>query len=170
MTTAPTPDPLTALAAELGRIGQRLAGMGVELMTLRHGMGAAGAASPPEGRTVALGGEGGATSGHGGPAASPWGGPPVGGGGVAATGEPWPGEPASSAGSAGLVAGVACRGRLVGWVRGIACRGRLVAWVRGPVPCVACWGRSPAVATCRFARIVDYADDWSIRPIVLAAG
>ena len=42
MTTAPTPDPLTALAAELGRIGQRLDGMGVELMTLRDGMGAAG--------------------------------------------------------------------------------------------------------------------------------
>ena len=59
MTTTPTPDPLTALAAELGRIGQRLDGMGVELMTLRDGMGAAGAPPPPEGRTVALRGEGG---------------------------------------------------------------------------------------------------------------
>ena len=68
MTTAPTPDPLTALAAELGRIGQRLDGMGVELMTLRDGMGAAGRPSPPEGRTVALRGEEAATSGHGGPA------------------------------------------------------------------------------------------------------
>ena len=68
MTPTPTPDPLTALAAELGRIGQRLDGMGVELMTLRDGMGAAGAPSPPEGRTVALRGEVGATSGHGGPA------------------------------------------------------------------------------------------------------
>ena len=68
MTPTPTPDPLTALAAELGRIGQRLDGMGVELMTLRDGMGAAGRPSPPEGRTVALRGEVGATSGHGGPA------------------------------------------------------------------------------------------------------
>src|SRR6185312_4527505 len=103
MTTIPTPDPLTALAAELGRIGQRLDGMGVELMTLRDGMGAAAAASPPEGRTVALRGEEAATSGHGGPAR---GGAPVAGGGdlsAAANGAPspvWPAE-ASSAGSAG---------------------------------------------------------------------
>ena len=54
MTTAPTPDPLTALAAELGRIGQRLDGMGVELLALRDGMGGRQAARPrPEGRTVA---------------------------------------------------------------------------------------------------------------------
>ena len=37
MTTTPTPDPLAALAAELGRIGQRLDGMGVELLALREG-------------------------------------------------------------------------------------------------------------------------------------
>ena len=53
MATTPTPDPLTALAAELGRIGQRLDGMSVELMTLRDGMGAADRPSSPEGRTVA---------------------------------------------------------------------------------------------------------------------
>ena len=38
MTTTPTPDPLAALAAELGRIGRRLDGMGVELLALRGGM------------------------------------------------------------------------------------------------------------------------------------
>jgi len=31
----PTPDGLTALAAELGRIGRRLDGMGAELLALR---------------------------------------------------------------------------------------------------------------------------------------
>ena len=39
MTTTPTPDPLTALAAELGADRARLDGMGVELLTLRDGMG-----------------------------------------------------------------------------------------------------------------------------------
>lgn len=37
MTTTSTPDRAVALAAELGRIGRRLDGMGVELLTLRGG-------------------------------------------------------------------------------------------------------------------------------------
>ena len=93
MTTTPTPDPLTALAAELGRIGQRLDGMGVELMTLRDGMGVAGRPSSPEGRTVALRGEEAATSGHGGAAR---GGAPVAGGGELSS---WAAPPAGVAGS-----------------------------------------------------------------------
>src|SRR5215212_5857255 len=109
MTTPPTPDPLTALAAELGRIGQRLDGMGVELMTLRDGMGAAGAASPPEGRTVTLRGEGGATPGHGGPTqggptADRWGDPAAGGWGDPPAGH-WGGPPAGRWGSPPVAGG-----------------------------------------------------------------
>ena len=58
MTTTPTSDPLAALAAELGRIGRRLDGMGVELLTLREaGSGVtetARAPSPTEGQPVGL--------------------------------------------------------------------------------------------------------------------
>jgi hypothetical protein len=59
-------------------------------MTLRDGMGAAAATSPPEGRTVALRGEGGATAGHGGVAHGAQGGPSVAGGGASSAGEPSP--------------------------------------------------------------------------------
>jgi uncharacterized membrane protein len=56
MTTTSTSDRLTALAAELGRIGRRLDGMGVELLTLREAESS------------------GATEAATGPAAGPWGG------------------------------------------------------------------------------------------------
>ena len=59
MTTTPTSDALAALAAELGRIGRRLDGMGVELLTLRgaeSGMPEAATAAlvPADGQTVGL--------------------------------------------------------------------------------------------------------------------
>ena len=60
MTTTPTSDPLAALAAELGRIGRRLDGMGVELLTLREAESevaaeaATAAPSPTEGQAVGL--------------------------------------------------------------------------------------------------------------------
>ena len=79
MTTTPTPDPLTALAAELGRIGQRLDGMGVELMTLRDGMGAAGRPLlRPKGGRSRCGVKAVRRSGHGGPPSPPAGPPRMG--------------------------------------------------------------------------------------------
>src|SRR5947209_17260276 len=74
--TTPTPDPLTALAAELGRIGRRLDGIGVELMTLRDGMGAAGAAASSSWSPSGLAGSWVASP--AGPAALPFSAPPAG--------------------------------------------------------------------------------------------
>ena len=96
MTTTPTPDPLAALAAELGRIGQRLDGMGVELLALRNTGSAARWSAPPAAAVPPL---------PPGGAAASWYGPPVG----AAGPSPWP-MPVGAAGPSPLAPPVGAAG------------------------------------------------------------
>jgi len=97
MTTTPTPDPLAALAAELGRIGQRLDGMGVELLALRDGGPAARWSAPPAAAAAPPLPPGGA--------AASWYGPPVGAG----VPSPWP-MPVGAAGPSPLAPPVGAAG------------------------------------------------------------